>query len=504
MRCDDRRGLAIFSALFLSLAILGVGVLILLDDLTHLFQYSYLIPWILLVFVVVCIPVIYLIIRGSFGLFHPLVYAAWIYFLPAFVLGSLCLATGLRDPWFMVLIPNPEHYLPLTLIYIALGFAGLTLGFAVPLGRRIGGAIARKLPAWDWEVSDLFRPAMFLVIIGELFKLGAFANANLGYQYTEDPSTFGATLNVLGLLSAMGSFLLWFAIFRAKRLMLRHYLIALLLLALIVYTMVLGGGRGTLFSSTVLFIGAYVFSRRRIKLRQALLIALLIVGALFVGMAYGTVFRQIKGNEAQMRLQEYLGIGSMAFDQLSSQGFEENLSLSADAFLQRIETVSQLAVYVANYERLQSAEASYGIADIWTMTWTAFIPRAIWPDKPTISGARGLGLLYFNIGNSSPTVSPMIDLLRNFGPIGVSLGMALLGIVLRIMYSALIHGQRTSAWRTAGYYLLLTNVSYEGMYGSILPVLIRVCVVFSVGLAFLYVMMPRRGGTRAVDGFRGK
>lgn len=503
MRRDNRRGLGIVFVLVLGLAILSAGALILLDDSTNPFLYSYLIPWIFLVFVVVCIPVVYLIMHGSLGLFHPLVYAAWIYFLPAFVVGSLYLATGLNDRWFMGLIPSPEYYLPLTLIYIALGFAGLSLGFAIPLGRQIGQAIARKLPAWDWEASGLFRPAMFLVIIGELSKLAAFATGSFGYQSLDEISVFGATLNMLGLLSAMGSFLLWLAIFRATRLMLRHYLIALLLLALIVYTMVLGGGKGGLFSNTVLLVGAYVFSGRRIRLRQTLLIALLIAGALLVGVAYGTAFRQIKSNESQVSLQEYFSFGSEAFDQLGSQRLIENLASSTDALFQRMETVSQLAVFVANYEVLQSQEASYGIADIWTMTWTAFIPRAIWPDKPSISGARGLGLLYFNFGNSSPAVSPMIDLLRNFGPIGVPLGMALLGMVLRVMYSALIQGQAFSALRTVGYYLLLTNVSYESMYGTLLPVLIRVCVVFAVGLALLYIMMPRRGRTRAIGIFKG-
>jgi hypothetical protein len=502
MKRDDRRGLLTVSVLLISLAILSVGWLILLDDSAHLFQYPYLIPSIFLLSLVVCIPGVYLVVQRSFELFHPLVYAVWIYFFPAFVLGSLYLATGLHDN-YMGLIPNPEYYLTLTLNYIALGFAGLTLGFAVPLGRRIGEAIARKLPAWDWEVSDIFRPAMFLVIIGELFKLGAFATGNLGFQSTQHVSTYGATLFMVGFLSTMGSFLLWFAIFRTKRLLIHHYLGAVLLLILVAYTMVLGGGRGGLFSSMVLLIGAYVLSGRRVNLRQALFIGLLIAGALLVGIAYGTVFRQIKRNESQVSLQEYLGFGSEAFDQLGRQGLKDNLAVSMDAFFPRIETLSQVAVYVANYEKLHSMESSYGIADIWTMTWTAFIPRAIWPNKPYISGSRGLGLLYFNLQGSSPASTPMIDLLRNFGPIGVPLGMALLGVVLRIMYSALIHGQKTSAWRAGGYYLLLTSVSYEGMYGSILPVLIRVCVVFSVGLVLLYVWMPHRGRQSVIDAFKG-
>jgi len=363
MMRDDRRRLLTVSVLFICLAIISVGWLILMDDPAHLFKYSYLIPWILLVFAVVCIPGVFLVVKGSFELFHPLVYAAWIYFFPAFVLGSLYLATGLHDN-YMGLIPNPEYYLPLTLQYIALGFAGLMLGFVVPLGRRIGVTIARKLPVWDWKLSDIFRPAIFLIIIGELFKLGAFAAGNLGYQITENISAYGATLYIFGYLSTMGNFLLWFAIFRTEHLKLHHYLGAVLLLMLSAYSMVLGGGKGGLFSNIVVLIGAYILSGRRVNLWQAFLLGSFITGAMFVGMAYGTVFRQIKGNESQVRLQDYLGFGFEAIDQLGSQGLKDNLAVSMDAFLPRIETLSQVAVFVANYENdLDSIYSARNLAE---------------------------------------------------------------------------------------------------------------------------------------------
>jgi hypothetical protein len=488
----NRREVLIVSVLFFCLALLVLGWLNLQENSDQLFQYSYLLPSITLVFVIVSIPGAYLIIKGSFDLFHPLVYAAWSYFFPAFVLGSLYLATGLHDN-YMSLIPNPEYYIPLTLNYIALGFAGLILGFILPLGNRIGEGIARKLPVWEWEVSNIFKPALFLILFGELSKLGAYEVGNFGFQSMSAVSTYGATLAMVGFLSTMGSFLLWFAIFSTQHLKPHHYLGAFLLLMLIVYTTLLGGGKGGLFVGMLLLIGAYILSGRRVNPWQALVLGSLITVTLFLGMAYGTVFRQIKGNESQVSLQDYLGFGSDAVDLLSRQGFEDNLAISMNAFLPRIETLSQAAVYVANYERVRPLEASYGIADIWTMTWTAFIPRAVWPDKPVISGARGLALLYFKLSGTSPAITPMTDLLRNFGPIGIPLGMALLGVILQIIYTTLIQGQKISAWRVVGYYLLLTSISYEGMYGSILPVLIRVCAVVFIGLVFVNAWMPLRG-----------
>ncbi|MHB1456386.1 MAG: hypothetical protein ACYC0V_05660 [Armatimonadota bacterium] len=492
IRNNQHRGLGIAAMVAFGLAILLIAVLIQVNNSGSLLTNAYLLPWIILLFIVVCSPMVYLIMHGTFGLYNPLVYAAWSYFLPTFVLGSLYLASGLHNPWWMEFIRDPEYYLPLTLVYLALGFISLTLGYTVPLGRRIGAALAHKLPAWDWEVSALFRPAIILVVIGEIAKLGAFSQGNLGYVIADTATTFGAMLHSVGLLSTIGTFLLWLYIFRSKRLILRHYLITLFLIALIIYAMLLSGSKGGLIIGAGQIFGAYVFSGKRIKLRQTLLTGFLVVVTLYVGFAFGIAFRQNKGNEAQVSLNDYFDLGSATVTQLASQGLTENLARVTTAFLERVEVVSSLAVYVANYKEKQPLEASYGIADIWTMTWTAFIPRFIWPNKPIISGARGLGLLYFNLGTSSPAVTPMIDLLRHYGPIGVLLGMALLGIILRIFYVALIQRQPFNAIRSVGYYLLLTAVSYEGQYGSILPTLIRVCVVLLVGIAILFVFMPRR------------
>jgi len=143
---------------------------------------------------------------------------------------------------------------------------------------------------------------------------------------------------------------------------------------------------------------------------------------------------------------------------------------------------------VANSETMKQARAEYGIPTIWTMIWTGFIPRAIWPNKPAVSGARGIGLLYFRYGESSPAITPMIDLLLNYGRFSIPIGMALLGMLLGFSYSALIETEIVSAWRIAGYYMLLSCINYEGFFGSILPLLIRAFFVFIIGTSLILTM----------------
>jgi len=453
----------------------------------------YLWPWILLILVVVSIPPLYLILRRRFDLFHPLVFATWSYFFPAFVLGSIFLATGISEPSFLHLIPDQHYYFPLTFFYIALGYAGLTAGYALPWGKGVGVFLRGRVPNWDWRTPDLLLPCALLLIVGQLFSVVALAAGALGYQHAETVETFNATLIGMASLVSIASFLLWFAIFRAGRLNLHYRIIVLLLIVSIPSTVIISGSRGGLLHSLIPIAMAYWLSGRRIKLRHGIVFGMLLTLALLVGMVYGSTFRFVKGNEDRVDINSYLDTAAQTFTVIGDRSLGENLSFGFAQISERFETASSLAVVVANYEKLNYVEGDYGLADnIWTYTWTAFIPRFVWPDKPIISDARSYSALYFDYGESSFAMTPMGDLLRNFGPVGIPLGMALLGFVLRILYSALVEGQEVSPWRAVAYYLLLTSVSYESFYGTILPELIRNSVVLMLGGLLINALVRRR------------
>jgi hypothetical protein len=125
---------------------IALSVLVLTDDSANPFKQMYLLPWSLITGAVISAPSIYLFYKGRFNLFHPLIFAAWSYFIPAFFLGSLILASGLSQPYFLSFIEDEKYNLPLTLVYVALGYAGLTLGFFLPIGGNIGKKISEKLP----------------------------------------------------------------------------------------------------------------------------------------------------------------------------------------------------------------------------------------------------------------------------------------------------------------------------------------------------------------------
>lgn len=494
---DSRSGLIMLALIFFGLASASTLLFVLLDGgMDFSIGNLYLWPWILLVLVVIAIPPAYLALRRRFDLFHPLVFASWSYFFPAFVLGSIFLATSISEPSFLHLIPDQRYYFPLTLLYVALGYIGLTAGFALPWGKVLGAFISRRVPQWSWRASDLLFPCALLLIIGQGFSLIALSAGALGYQQVENVEIFNATLVWMASFVSIASFLLWFSIFCAERLNLHYKIVVALLVISIPSSAIISGSRGGLLRSSIPIAMAYWLSGRRIKLRHGMIFGALLVLALLVGMVYGSTFRFVKGNEDQVDVNAYLNISAEALGVIADRSLSDNLSFGLAQISERFETTSSLAVVVANHEKLNQFEGDYGLANnIWTYTWTAFIPRFLWPDKPIISDARAYSALYFDFGSNSFAMTPIGDLLRNFGPIGIPLGMALLGFVLRILYTALVDGQMVSPWRAVAYYLLLTNVSYESFYGTILPELIRTSVILVLGGLLINALVRKRADT---------
>ncbi len=64
----------------------------------------------------------------------------------------------------------------------------------------------------------------------------------------------------------------------------------------------------------------------------------------------------------------------------------------------------------------------------------------IWKEKPSSSDARKYSDLYFNQNDTSFAITPIGDLLRNFGIVGIlCIGMLVIGIFLRIFIELLLN-----------------------------------------------------------------
>jgi hypothetical protein len=466
----------------------------------------YLLPWCFLTGAVLCAPGLYLWYKNSFDLFHPLVFAAWSYLLPAFFLGGLFVSGGFSQPYFLNYIHDERYNLPLTLVYVMIGYLGLTAGFFLPLGRKIGEKISPRLPQPNWQPAQLLAPGLILLGLGLANNLFAFSAGVIGFQKVDEIGMFDGIIFLLTLFWLEAAFLLWLVVFRTRVLNFNHYLVVGILLAVSIGKSVLQGNRGSLIQVFILVAFAFVMSGRKISFKHKAAAGILLLVSLFVGMIYGTTFRSVKQTQERVSFEEYAGNIADTFGKISEQDVSTSLHNSFAVLAERIDAVSPLAVVVSNYEALAPYEEVYGLDNnIWKDTVTFLIPRVVWPDKPLATDPAKYADLYFNYSESAFTLTPFGDLLRNFGPVGVPLGMLLLGMFLRVIYAGLIENQDFSFWRATLYYMLLTSISYEGSYGYIVPYLGKVGLTCLLGLIIVWFFVRSNsdgggggGGRRAL------
>jgi hypothetical protein len=481
-----------------SLVVAAIASFIWIDnDLGSTMHDFYLLPWSLLAGICVLSPTAYLFYVGKFDLFHPLVYAAWSYIFPAFVIGGVLISFGWVNPSMLSFIDDPEYNLPLTLIYISVGFLGLTTGFFLPVGKFLSDVVEPRLPLWRWKPEQVWFPGIMLLLMGVAFNALGFIQGLVGYQRNIEVNIFDGLLFFLLSVLAEGTVLLWLAVFSTKDRSPIFYIVIAILIIFLPLRMAVLGSRSSLVLGLLPIAFAFVSSGRKLRLRVAAVFAVIGLLAVIIGATYGTTFRNIKGSEARISAGDYFGQIMATIEYLSTEDPAVVFEQSTEALAARVENLSSVGVVVANYKELAPYEASYGIENnILNDLYTSFIPRFVWKEKPPTSDARAYSDLYFNFGENSFAISPFGDLLRNFGPIGVPIGMMILGIYLRFIYAMFIDTPNPAMWKKVAYFSLMTIVSYEAFYGTIFPSVVRLIFVLAVSLSMVN-LFARRTGVRA-------
>ncbi|MCA1590859.1 MAG: hypothetical protein LC734_10855, partial [Acidobacteria bacterium] len=263
---------------------------------------------------------------------------------------------------------------------------------------------------------------------------------------------------------------------------------ALLLIASLAKAL-LSGNRGGLVNVFLTAALAFLLAGRRLTVKQSVAAGAILVFCVLGGMIYGTTFRNVKGSEERVSFEEYSDNIFATFEQVGRGDLVSTVQFGLATFAERVDTLSSVAVVVSSYEQLAPYEESYGLDNnIWKDISTFFIPRVLWPDKPVASEARKYSDLYFNYPDNSFAITPVGDLLRNYGPLGVPIGMFMFGMLLRIIYRTLVEDQPRRVLRCAIYIMLLLAVSYEGFFGPLIPYMVKVGVTAVVGVLFVIVI----------------
>lgn len=448
----------------------------------------YLLPWTFLTGAVVSLPAFFLLSKGRFDPFHPLVFPAWSYFLPAFFVGGILLSFGLVEPYYLAYVDDERYYLPLTFVYIIVSYLGLIAGFSLPAGRRLGEIVAKRLPVWDWQTERMPIPGLILLGLGLLNTALAFTLGILGFQKVSERGIFDGTVFLLSLFFAQATLLLWLYVFRNKTFGFTQIVVIGTLVITSLGRAIFQGNRGMFLNTFIMIAFAFILSGRKISLRTGSLGSAIAFIAVVFGMIYGTTFRSIKQDQSVISMDKYADVVASTFEQVGAKDINDGLTLGFLSLGERLESVSALGVIVSNYEKLAPYEELYGIDNnIWKDTTTFFIPRIVWPDKPVAIEPGKYADLYFNFSENAFAVTPMGDLLRNFGPFGVPAGMMFLGFLLRFIYATLQENQAFSYWRATLYYMILTAISYEGTYSLIVPLIFKVGLIAILGVLILRI-----------------
>jgi hypothetical protein len=462
------------------------------------FSRAQLIPWLLPLLVAFWVPVHHQVSARRLHVADPFVYVTLTYLGPAMGLGTvLFIATGITDiPDF--LISDPAFSYPLALLYTALAVASFGLGVNFAPAGTAGHAIGLKMPAFRWSAEALLLPGLLFLLLGAVVQFLNFRTGVIGFQ-TAEPGRFNAAWFFLGLVFNFGQFLLWFAILRAARLDWRHIASALLMLILLSFFAVLAGSRGYLLSSWLIAVLACFTTGQRPTIRTIAFIIALGAVSLGVGTAFASAFRALKFETAitaaeqraerptpeqltkmamrRVTVGEQLDLARHAAGTIATGSF---VSSSLRGVASRLNTLTQLTVLVSNRKTLADQLPSTLGSGIWIGLATALIPRPLWPEKPLIGDPHSYGTLFFQFATNSFAMTPFGDLLINFGPLGIPAGMFLLGVLMRMIYSALVEQLPGAAGRAAIYALLVSQLSMEGSFGTIVPWLLRVLFIASL------------------------
>ncbi len=496
-----RRGLFVPIALLWGLALVaGFAFLVFDEGLGSALGSYYLIPWALAAGAVVLAPAAYYFYRGEFDLFHPLVFGVWSYIFPAFVIGALIITFNMTNSYVMLFVTDPEYTLPLSLVYVSMGFLGVVAGFYLPLGRYLASRATRITPAGEWDIDKIWLPGVALSLSGLAINIIGLLQGVLGFQRVDEVGTFDSAVVFLTYIFNVGYVMLWLGVFQTPRRNGQFYLIVAFLVAMIPLRMALQGGRSSLMLSVISIAVGFWYSGRRLKWQHTTVFGAILVVAIFIGIIYGTTFRRIKGSEERINAGDYAGQIVETFNYFSRTDTALILSEGMSSMAERIENLSSLGVVVANYEKLEPYEESYGLKNnIVNDLLTAFVPRFVWPDKPNTSDPRAYSELYFDFGENSFAITPFGDLLRNFGVIGIPLGMAIIGFYYRLIYDYLIDTPEPRLWKKVAYYPLLAAVSFESFYATFFPIVIRVLFVVVVSVLFVgFFARKRFSGSLAV------
>jgi len=376
---------------------------------------------------------------------------------------------------YLVLVPKDLDF-PALAQFLLPAQALLTVGFFCFLV-GYGGFFRRTTPS----PLGRFVPANVLVYLvpAALGALGMSVERlqNEGMFHDRGVSPALSLLQQFSSLFFFGWFLGWY-MFWAKRLrrsIAVPLLVALSAIAAVVLFFTFGGKSlaVTLLAMPAL---AYYEVKRKLPLKTILVVVLLFVFIIFP--MYNT-FRNVNRNLGMSRRVDQTVTMARTWNS------DKYLDASVFAFLKRTTIVTSVAAIVSDTGRW--VDYRYG-ETLLLAPIGLFVPRFLWPDKPSITIGREFGATFRLIGamDRETYISPSMvgDFYWNFSVPGVVFGMWLLGMGYRWYYQRYGAGGGFEPIRKSIYFTLLpTALSFEGNVAFVVVAFVKVLIILAIFLS---------------------
>ena len=365
-----------------------------------------------------------------------------------------------------------------------LGLICLLLGYMSPVGK----ALSRSAPRfrYDWPPGATLAVAMLIIPLGWAIMLAGFAGIDIS-------GVGSGFVSVIGSSYQFGLALLAIAYFRYRS---RIALVLLLTVApLTSFFGLFTGSKSAMLIPGLMIMLTVVLVRRRIALRWVALAIL--AGSLVFPVARFVREDLLVHNTLSPAAALRNPVGTLSrvgkFLTTSEPGvyFVEGLV----SVVARLDCIGAASVLIRDTPRV--APFQYG--KTLGLFFVAFIPRIIWPGKPTITIGRYITDVYGSGPEIESSTAPtqLGEFFINFGYPGIIVGMLMYGILLRFAHEILLCGKPT----TPGYFvavvvLLRLGLGFQGDTANNFAVTVMVIVPIIVAHFAVLMLFPARARPR--------
>ncbi|WP_158055638.1 O-antigen polymerase [Halorussus halophilus] len=357
------------------------------------------------------------IAANDFDVFHPVSFLGILYLLE--VVGPVIdLATTTMTEHSRLLLGYNMNYLLQPLLIVQLGLASLVIGYFLPTGEKLGGAL--PTPPSTWNRARCRTAIRVLNLLGFVFLI-VFVVA------TDVPTTLGefsqkrsgATVYIrYGVYLLLTAALLAFGNHVHQRRPLRSlemYPVAIIILVAMMFP-IYTSNRGRLIWFIISLLVVYHYVRRRLPLYWVTA----------TGVISLTVVSLMGGIRKAGRISGPQNV-------LSYLSPDTALKVVAGADFGGITALSHVI-----HQTPEQLPFKYGST---FLKWITFpVPRVFWREKP-VQLSRYLARVVYGKSNGTPG-TVIAEFYLNYGVIGVVVGMAILGVLLRAVYVYLVRSEK--------------------------------------------------------------